>query len=491
MIYTSESPDSADNANPARRAGLAWPALAALARRISLPSMLRSPTFLTVLAGVLLPNLLSLATLVSFIDVGLPPRTGCILLYAALAMCARMLPFLVTAVLYLAILAFDIVWTLSVSFGLRPHDLVTAIDQARRIHVLASPLYIALLSVMAATTLSALFLLSRRHVMMRANLAVLLGAGLLVAATDFVSNADAHYNFGAMFGAHVPVDSAIKASGFNKVAGVNGRNVVLVIVESLGNLNDDKARARIVAPIYDPRVTAKYDVSDGRIVYYGSTTSAEMRELCDTRAPYAEFTKTSGVSCLPERLQMRGYATTAVHGFYSGVFERNRWYPKVGFEHMNFGEKLMPLFKRRCGTAFRGPCDADLPPVIEQAAAKTKRPDFIYWLTLNTHIPVAPGEALTHFHCEKADNGFGVARVCRMAELWHDVFGAVAQLALNPAIGPAEILVVGDHAPPLWSKRGRGEFEAGKVPWYRLTPRDDVVASAFDGTGMDAAAATP
>ena len=64
-----------------------------------------------------------------------------------------------------------------------------------------------------------------------------------------------------------------------------------------------------------------------------------------------------------------------------------------------------------------------------------------------------------------------------MAELWHDVFNSVAKLALNPDIGPAEILVVGDHAPPLWSKRGRAEFEAGKVPWYRLTPRDGGIAS--------------
>ena len=488
MFYTMASPDDAPKTNPVWRG---WTALRALPRRISLLPILRSPTFLTVLAGVLLPNLLSLATLVSFIDVGLPPRTDCILLYAALAMCARLLPFLVTAVLYIAILAFDIVWTLSVSFGLRPHDLVTAIDQAQRIRVLSSPLYVALICVMAATTLSALYVLSRRHVLLRGNLVILFGAGLTLASIDFVSNADAHYNFGAIFGAHVPVTSAAKASGFNKVAGVNGRNVVMVIVESLGNLNDKKARARIVAPIYDPRITAKYDISYGRIVYYGSTTSAEMRELCDTRAPYAELTRNYGNSCLPERLQMRGYATTAVHGFYSGLFERNLWYPRIGFEHMNFGEALMPSLPRRCGNAFRGVCDADLPPLIEQVAAKTKRPDFIYWLTLNTHIPVVPGDALTHFNCEKEDHGFGVAQVCRMAELWHDVFSSVAQMALDPAIGAAEILVVGDHAPPLWSKRGRGEFEPGIVPWYRLTPRVDVVASAIDRTEIIAASFTP
>jgi phosphoglycerol transferase MdoB-like AlkP superfamily enzyme len=206
-----------------------------------------------------------------------------------------------------------------------------------------------------------------------------------------------------------------------------------------------------------------------------------MRELCETRASYSEFTKSSGDSCLPERLHRRGYTTTAVHGFYSGMFERNQWYPRIGFAKMEFGEVLVPQIRRLCGRVFRGACDADLAPLIERAAAETKTPNFIYWLTLNTHIPVVPGEALTNFDCERQDNGFGLRRVCHMAELWHDVFGAVAQLALDPSIGPAEILVVGDHAPPLWSKKGRAEFEAGKVPWYRLTPREGVFASNARG----------
>jgi hypothetical protein len=114
-----------------------------------------------------------------------------------------------------------------------------------------------------------------------------------------------------MFGAEAPVTSAVKASGFDKVAGFNGRNTVLVLVESLGSLTDKEARSRIVAPIYDPRVTAEYDVTEGRITYYGSTTWGEMRELCNTRKPYKEFTESDGVSsCLPERFIKHGYATT-------------------------------------------------------------------------------------------------------------------------------------------------------------------------------------
>jgi len=42
-----------------------------------------------------------------------------------------------------------------------------------------------------------------------------------------------------------------------------------------------------------------------------------------------------------------------------------------------------------------------------------------------------------------------------MAELWHNVFASVSKLALDPGIGPADILIVGDYSPPLWSRHAR------------------------------------
>ena len=194
------------------------------------------------------------------------------------------------------------------------------------------------------------------------------------------------------------------------------------MVEGLGYLGDPTARRQIDSPLFEPRVTDKYRISTGSVVYYGSTTSGEMRELCDTREPYAEFTKTNGTSCLPARLRTRGYATMAVHAFHHSMFERDEWYPAVGFEKEVFGEELVKVTHRLCGNAFRGVCDADLPPIIAQEAAFSKKPKFIYWLTLNTHIPVAPGQALADFGCKKDAGIFRHVHVCEMAELWHDVF---------------------------------------------------------------------
>jgi len=444
--------------------------------RWNLRAWLRSPTAVVLAAGLILPNLLSIATLGSLLDVSLPPRTISIMAYAMLAVCARRIPFALTVILFLGILAFDLVWTISVSFGLAPSELVTALDHAQHVHVFQSPLYGALIGVLMATSAVTLWLLYRRETLLQANIVAMFAAALMFAGVDFMTNVSPHYQFGTLLGRNVPIESAAAKSGFNTIAGANGRNVILVMVEGLGYLGDPTARRQVDSPLFEPYVTDKYRISAGSVVYYGSTTSGEMRELCDTREPYTEFTKTNGTSCLPARLRTHGYATMAVHAFHHSMFERDEWYPVVGFDKELFGEELVKVTRRLCGNAFRGVCDADLPPIIAKEAAVSKKPKFIYWLTLNTHIPVAPGQALADFGCKKDAGIFRHVHVCEMAELWHDVFASVSKLALDPSLGPADILIVGDHSPPLWSRQARAQFEPGLVAWYRLTPRDDVIA---------------
>lgn len=472
----------------------AWRGLTAMPGAVLAKTLLGSPTALLVLVGIILPSLLSLATLIGLVDIGLPPRTGAIFLYATVAIVARRVPFAVTAALFLAVLAFDMVRTLSLMFGLAPSELMAALDHARRINFFASPLYAALIGGVSVTTLASLYGLRQRAKLMRGNVIVLFGTALALASIDYVANVSAHYQFGSLFGRGKPVESAADVSGFNAVAGANGRNVVIVMVESLGYMTDAAQRMRIASPLYDRKIGQQYVLTEGSATYYGATTAGEMRELCDTRTFYAEYVKKFGYSCLPKLLNRRGYASLAVHGFSGGMFGRQFWYPGLGFDKALFGDKLVKESPRLCGSAFRGVCDADLAPVIAKEArllGPPNKPRLIYWLTLNTHIPVAPNDARTNFNCLSADNPFLRSDVCRMAELWHDVFNTVAKLAIDPTIGPAEILVVGDHAPPLWSRRGRNEFEAGKVAWYRLTPRSDAFAQASNGAATKVVNFTP
>lgn len=433
-----------------------------------------SPNVRLLAGGLLIPNLISLATMASLVDIGFPPRSIAIALYASIAILARRIPFMITAALFLAALTFDVVQTLSLMFGLGLGDLMAAVDHARRINFFASPLYFALIAMLVMTTSATLACLRPRAVLMKANIPVLFFVAQAFGVLDYVSNASPHYHFGSTMGSSEPVQSAAEVSGFRTAAGADGKNVVLVIVESLGYLQDQDARARIAEPLYDQSLTRDYTVTSGKTVYFGSTTSGEMRELCNTRTFYTEYVQNDTNTCLPDLLAARGYSNIAMHGFAGGMFERERWYPTIGFDQEFFRDELVKTTHRVCGSAFAGACDADLAPVISAAsrdAGKQGKPRFIYWLTLNTHIPVAPSQALTDFHCGIDGGVFGRPKVCRMAELWHDVFAVVAKIARDPAVAPADILVVGDHAPPFWSRHDRAQFEPGQVAWYRLQPR--------------------
>ncbi|MFC0243736.1 sulfatase-like hydrolase/transferase [Rhodopseudomonas telluris] len=425
--------------------------------------------------GLLFPNLLSLLTLTSLVDIGLPPRTESILFYACVALIARPLRFVFVVPLFLAVLAFDLVRTLALMFGMAPSEFLAAFEHAQRVDLFASPLYVALTAAIVATTIASLVCLSSRKALVAANAPAFFGLTLAFAAVDFACNVSPHYHLGWMVGRSEQVQSAAEVSGFGAAAGEGRRDVVLVMVESLGYLRDPAARARIAAPLRDPGLAKDYVVTSGQTTYFGSTTSGEMRELCGTRMFYKDYVAQDADRCLPDRLAQRGYATVAVHGFVGGMFERHQWYPTIGFDRSLFGAELIKTTGRVCGDSFRGACDADLAPLLAaaQPADAGNAPRFVYWLTLNSHVPVAPDQARTNFACGHDGGPFGQTDVCRMAELWHDVFNVVAQLARDPALRRPEILIVGDHAPPLWSKRGRAQFEPGQVAWYRLQPRGE------------------
>jgi phosphoglycerol transferase MdoB-like AlkP superfamily enzyme len=165
----------------------------------------------------------------------------------------------------------------------------------------------------------------------------------------------------------------------------------------------------------------------------------------------------------------RGYHTSAMHNFMGTFFERMQWYPKLGFDDEFFFKDLAPSMHRLCGGPFRGPCDADVAPVIAQKLREAKQPTFFYWMTLSTHVPIAPGEGTPRLNCAQGGGKIGNEEVCYMTELWMDLFQSVAQLARD--LPGTEIMLVGDHAPPLWSKAGRNLFTPGKVTWVRLTPK--------------------
>jgi phosphoglycerol transferase MdoB-like AlkP superfamily enzyme len=266
------------------------------------------------------------------------------------------------------------------------------------------------------------------------------------------------------------MESAADSSGFREMA-LAGKQprVVMIVVEALGHFSNPASEATLLSPFADPQLRAHYNVTSGETTYYGSTTAAEMRELCDSREPYQDVLAGKPFDCLPHQMKQRGYQTLAMHNFTGDFFDRSQWYPKLGFDREFFFKDIAPQTHRVCGGPFRGPCDADVAAIITQKLREAKQPTFFYWMTLSTHVPIAPHEGTPRLNCAQGGGKIGNVEVCYMTELWMDLFQGVAQLARD--LPGTEIMLVGDHAPPLWSKAGRRLFTPGKVTWVRLTPK--------------------
>ncbi|WP_167858543.1 sulfatase-like hydrolase/transferase [Methylobacterium nonmethylotrophicum] len=422
---------------------------------------------LLLVGGLLLPNALAL---VAGLVAGVPPRTSAIALYAALGLLAGRIPGWLLGLLCLPVLILDVVLVIDRMFFLGLPVLVDLIDSRVLVGLLASPLYAGLaLALLGSTAAYLAFMVRAGAAMRRGSRPVFAAAAAALLIGDAVLNGSAAYDFGPLASAAKPFESASIQSGFDALPDQTRppRRVLLVMVESLGVLRDPAQRAVLTAPFEDPALRQLYAVATGTSPFFGATASGEMRELCRTYGGPRQLLGGEDPACLPERFAARGYRTAAVHGFHAGFYDRARWYPQVGFQRSLFGEALAPRFARRCPGPFPGPCDTDL---VEAVGAEMRegQASFVYWLTLNSHVPVPGGLATPRLGCGRPGSVFADAEVCAMVEIWQDLFGAVARLAL--AHPGTEILLVGDHAPPLWRRAAREGFEPGQVAWIRLSP---------------------
>ena len=456
---------------------------------------LSNPTVFLCLVGVLLPNLLSVGSLIG--GVGVPPRPAMIAIYAVLVILARFVPPAVIVPIYLLGVVFDFTSTVALLVNLAARDIFYALPLIADLQLFRSPLYVGLaIASVTVVGLNLYLLLTKRDLLRRGNPFVMMGVAAAFGVADYVANTSPHYDHGALYAAGKPMASAADASGFRQAAAAagpqqtalahsassmqiaagSGRHVLLIVVEALGQFRDPKLQALVMDRIETPALLETYRLETGATTYYGSTTAAEMRELCDTRASYRELLSGKALSCLPAHMAARGYDTVAMHNFTGQMFERTQWYPKIGFRQSIFGEDILKTNAQLCGGSFRGPCDTAMVPLIEQRLQEAGKPTFLYWLTLSTHVPVKPRDGTPRLACDASDRAIGDAEVCYMTEMWMDLFDKLADMI--PRLPSTEILIVGDHAPLLWRKNARNLFEPGKVPWLRLTPRDNLSAAS-------------
>ena len=247
-------------------------------------------------------------------------------------------------------------------------------------------------------------------------------------------------------------------------------NVVVVVVESMGRLQDEAAYRREFSTFSDPNLQQHYRVTEGSVPFDGATVAGEMRELChlDTGVHIQDRTFAGQPPCLPEQFRQLGYQTVAFHGFRGRMFQRRTWYPKLGFEETNFLREMKDV--PRCNGIFFGVCDQAIAGLMEQRlvdkTAAHAPPQFLYWMTLNGHLPVDIARAPKQPCPIQADKD-----VCAQLAYTEEVLAAVKNLALDPRIGHTAIVVVGDHAPPYISIAQRNLFNDSSVPFVTLIPK--------------------
>lgn len=251
-------------------------------------------------------------------------------------------------------------------------------------------------------------------------------------------------------------------------------DIALIVVESWGQAKDARLRSALVQA-YSQKDLSGYEVVQGTVPFHGPTVSGEVRELCDSDgafhildAPASELT-----DCLPDRLAAMGYETTAIHGMNRGLFKRNEWYAKLGFQQVLFRRELKAQGLPLCSGAFDGICDGAIADWIgERLEQPSEQPRFTYWMTLNSHLPVPKTLSLpSPARCSQLRSVSDQTSMCNWYRLVENVHRAVARTASRKLARPTIFIVVGDHAPPFADPKSRARFDASVVPYVILAPK--------------------
>lgn len=263
------------------------------------------------------------------------------------------------------------------------------------------------------------------------------------------------------------VMTSFSPSQFNRVVSKLDKplndKILLIIVESLGAASNPGLQKEILEPLNQQQyLFDHYD--NGFFEAPTFTVGAEIKELCakDIRGFGLRLVPDSSFPlCLPKILANQGYQTTALHGASGKLYDRFSWYRKAGFKEVILSENLVEA--ERC-SAFNGVCDDEVFPIIKKYF-EDDRKAFFYWMTLTSHAPYAKKDIYSkRLDCKYYD--IEDNEVCRNMTLQAQFFEGLAKLNTLPEMKGVEVILVGDHVPPLIDGAIKiKEYEHLSVTW--------------------------
>ena len=404
--------------------------------------------------------------------VGSPPRLTSILMFGAIGLFTRSLHYSIRVLGFMGALAYAVFTILGSLFNLPIYSLSKSIVFMSDLNAFSSYEYIGLgLLLMGLVVAAALALRRPGNFTDARALLIAVGAVALVGACDFAMGYGMRGHYKRLHTDGAPFTSAVSASSLVPAAGAAERNILVIMVESLGTPAGNADLEQLVFARYrDPALRARFDVTRGNTTYYGSTTSGEVRELCGRWGDYYDILDRRDDTCLPAKLARRGYETFAYHSFAGEFFDRTTWYPNVGFDNLRFRSDLLKGGAETCGGVFPGACDRDVPRQLAAHLKAAEKPQFIYWLTVNSHLPVPEANNLGVENCERISPRLAAdyPMICRQVAIWDDIDKAIVREITAADFPATDILIVGDHMPPYFDRKSRVQFAPDRVPWLLL-----------------------
>ncbi len=253
----------------------------------------------------------------------------------------------------------------------------------------------------------------------------------------------------------------------------NYDNVILIIVESLGKLNDENSMKAIFNTFNDSELLKNYDVDISDLNYEGHTTTAEFRELCKWQMIGLPNITNKGQfsECLPEVMKQHGFNTFAIHNGSKFVFDRNEWWPLLNFDNIHFLQDMREKYndKELCngGKGFTAICEKEVMGNIIPHLMKGNKKNFAYFLTIESHtpieedVPVAPEFRKV---CDRTPALKDSKAICRIYDIQNSLFIYTIDMAKKLASKNNIIIIVGDHTPPFFKVSLNEAFRKDVIP---------------------------
>ena len=436
---------------------------------ISTTTLAREFPWRWIMWWLLLPNL----TFMLMWAIGGPPMTPIIARGAIASLVIAQLPWRTPKRIALAgMMLWALYYYVCAMFNIPPSQLDFVLPFLREVRPLRSPEYLIAAILFAASLFLVLRFaprVPRFPSILSYGFAMLAIMGLL--AADVAATRSTRGSYRAAPPEGTQFTSAVQQAGLEMPREGN-RHLVIVVVEALGVPSGHPEQQLFNDAWNRVHWSARYQVRSGRIPFFGSTTSGELRELCgrfDSYTRAAAF----GTECLPARYRQQGYQTSAIHGFTPALFNRDDWYGDIGFSDAMFRDDLMDRGLSHCIGVFAGACDREVPALIAARLKSATRPQLVYFLTLNTHLPIMADEGLRTKECELGGSEWSALypQVCRLYLMHKHLADEIDRMAMDPDLPPTDFLIVGDHLPPFFDRRDRSRFDGGSVPWVLLRSR--------------------